>query len=288
MGTLYYNSMKARTVLPLIKPVPSMISSSLNYFTAEWIRDLELGYTLNTGITSSPGMKAFYGKLDYVLEKLETTPIELCMHMEGVGKLIEIVNKVFGTDLESKINPEWKNIISSMNLKPTEEGPLLVGFWTKIMDDVQVQYGIGKPQIESLLTKFKDYVREPESIKQKVCGKTPINLVKLDDVSSTTILIPSEIGLPILIEVNTPTVLYTQGHIDIECSGSIPKVEVSLTKKVITTGVSKESNINYPTKMLVSSETGKLKVVFKPTKKMESTEHVDIMSYVVQPFATIK
>merc|ERR1712168_1269599 len=305
-STLYYNSMKARIVLPLIKPVPSIISSSLNYFTAEWIRDLELGYTLNTGITSSPGMKAFYGKLDYVLERLETTPIELCMHMEGVGKLIEIVNKVFGTDLENKINPEWKNLISSMNLKPTEEGPLLVGFWTKIMDDVQVQYGVGKPQIESLLTTVRDYVREPESIKQKVCGKTPINLVKLDDVSSTTILIPSEIGLPILIEVNTPTVLYTQGHIDIECSGSIPKVEVSLTnkvasaytgsvgtlcpftKEVITTGVSKETNINYPTKMLVSTETGKLKVVYKPTKKMESTGLVDIMSFVVKPFATIK
>merc|ERR1712133_123684 len=173
-STLYYNSIKARVVLPLIKPVPSIISSSLNYFTAEWIRDLELGYTLNTGITSSPGMKAFYGKLDYVLEQLETTPIELCMHMEGVGKLIEIVNKVFGTDLENKINPEWKNIISSMNMRPTEEGPLLVGFWTKIMDDVQVQYGVGKPQIESLLTKVKDYVREPESIKQKVCGKPPI------------------------------------------------------------------------------------------------------------------
>merc|ERR1719244_415500 len=165
---------------------------------------------------------------------------------------------------------------------------------------------IGKPQIESLLTKFKDYVREPESIKQKACGKTPINLVKLDDVSSTNILIPSEIGLPILIEVHTPTVLYTQGHIDIECSGSIPKVEVSLTnkvssaytgyvgtlcpftKEVITTGVTKETNINYPTKMLVSSETGKLKVVYKPTKEMESTEHVDIMSYIVKPFATIK
>merc|ERR1711887_458992 len=291
-------------VLPLIKPVPSIISSSLNYFTAEWIRDLELGYSLNTGITSSPGMKAFYGKLDYVLEQLETTPIELCMHMEGVGKLIEIVNKVFGIDLENKMNPEWRNIISSMKLRPTEEGPLLMGVWTKIIDDVQVQYGVGKPQIESLLTKVKDYIREPESIKQKVCGKTPINLVKLDDVSSTTILIPSEIGLPVLIEVNTPTVLYTQGHIDIECSGSIPKVEVSLTnkiasaytgyvgtlcpftKEVITTGVSKETNINYPTRILVSSETGKLKVVFKPTIKptvatdltpLESHQHTKLI-----------
>merc|ERR1712002_444520 len=189
-----------------------------------------------------------------------------------------IVNKVFGTDLENKMNPEWRNIISSMKLRPTEEGPLLMGVWTKIIDDVQVQYGVGKPQIESLLTKVKDYIREPESIKQKVCGKTPINLVKLDDVSSTTILIPSEIGLPILTEVNTPTVLYTQGHIDIECSGSVPKVEVSLTnkisstytgyvgtlcpftKEVITTGVSKESHQH--TKLI------------KSQSKLKTMEHV--------------
>merc|ERR1719315_209807 len=94
-STLYHNSLKARIVLPLIKPVPSIISSSLNYFTAEWIRDLELGYSLNTGITSSPGMKAFYGKLDYVLEKLETTPIELCMHMKAFyGKLDYVLEQL--------------------------------------------------------------------------------------------------------------------------------------------------------------------------------------------------
>merc|ERR1711915_776533 len=113
-------------------------------------------------------------------------------------------------------------------------------------------------------------------------------------------------GLPILIEVRRPSILYTQGYISIECSGSVPQVEVSLTnklatshtgyvgtlcpftKEVITAGVSKELTVNYPTKMIASIEAGKLKVVSKPTKELKSAQEVDLISYVVKPFTTIK
>merc|ERR1711970_1588829 len=284
---LYYNSMKAKVVMPLVKPVPSVLSSTLNYFTAEWLKDLEVGYHMSTGYTTTGKMKHLYGKLEYFLEQLEFTPIELCLHMEGTGKLVEIINQVFGTEIE-RIHPEWRSIVSNLNIKPTEETPFIGGVWARLVDDIQLIHGVSTKDVEPVLRKIKEAVMEPQSIRHKVCGKLPINLVKVSNVAPTTVLIPSEMGLLILIEVSLPSVLSTKGYIDIECSKSLPSVELSLTnkvcntltgyvgtvcpftKEVIATGISKEWSVNYPTKMLASVEGGKLKVVYKPTQEAES------------------
>merc|ERR1712168_127568 len=69
--SLYHNSMKAKVVMPLVKPIPVVISSTLNTFTAEWLKDLEVGYHLNSGYTTTGVMKHVYGKLEYFLEQLE-------------------------------------------------------------------------------------------------------------------------------------------------------------------------------------------------------------------------
>merc|ERR1712198_72849 len=57
--------MKAKVVMPLVKPVPTVLSSTLNYFTAEWLKDLEVGYQVNTGYTTTGMMKHVYGKIEY-------------------------------------------------------------------------------------------------------------------------------------------------------------------------------------------------------------------------------
>jgi len=304
--SLYYNSLKAKVVLPLVKPVPTVISSTLNYFTAEWLKELEVGYHLNAGYSTTGVMKHVYGKLEYFLEQLEFTPIELCLHMEGAGKLVEIINQVFGTEIENRIHPEWRSMISSLNIRPTEETPFIGGIWTKLVDDIQFIHGVNTRDVEPVLRKIKEMVVDPQSVKRTVCGKTPVNLVKVNNVAPTTVLIPSEMGLPILIEVSMPSVLSTEGYINVECSKTLPSVELSLTnkvstalsgyvgtvcpftKEVIATGISKEWSVNYPTKMLASVESGKLKVVYKPTEEVKSVPEIDMLSYTIKPFATIK
>merc|ERR550519_2094421 len=288
--SLYYNSMKARVVLPLVKPVPTVISSTLNYFTAEWLKELEVGYDMNGGYSTTGVMKHVYGKLEYFLEQLEFTPIELCLHMEGAGKLVEIINQVFGTEIENRIHPEWRSMISSLNIKPTEETPFIGGVWTRLVDDIQLIHGVNTRDVEPVLRKIKEMIVDPQSVERTVCGKMPVNLVKVNNVVPTTVLIPSEMGLPILIEVSMPSVLSTEGYINVECSKSLPSVELSLTnkisnaltgyvgticpftKEVIATGISKEWSVNYPTKMLASVESGKLKVQIVPTYPVRALE----------------
>merc|ERR1712121_53511 len=277
--SLYHNSMKAKVVLPLVKPVPTVLSSTLNYFTAEWLKDLEVGYHVNAGYSTTGVMKHVYGKLEYFLEQMQFTPIELCLHMEGTGKLVEIIDRVFGTEIENRVHPEWRSMISNLNMRTTEEIPFVGGVWTKLVDDIQLIHGVNTRDIEPVLRKIKEVVLEPKTIKHTICGKFPINLVKVNNVAPTTVLVPSEMGLPVIIEVSMPSVLATEGHIDVECSKIIPTVEVSLTnkvstaltgyvgtvcpftKEVIATGINKEWSVNHPIKMVASVEEGKLKVV---------------------------
>merc|ERR1712198_528094 len=246
------------------------------------------------------------GKLEYFLEQLEFTPIEFCLHMEGTGKLVEIINRVFGTEIEKNIHPEWRSMISSLSIRPTEEIPFIGGLWTRIIDDIQLIHGVSARTVEPVLRKIKELVMDPQSVKQTICGKLPINLVKVNNVAPTTVLVPSEMGLPILIEVSMPSVISTEGYVTVECSKPLPSIELSLTnkistaltgyvgtvcpftKEVIATGINKEWSVNYPTKMLASVESGKLKVVSKLTEEIKSVPEVDMLSFSIKPFAIIK
>jgi len=197
-------------------------------------------------------------------------------------------------------------MISTINLKTSEETPFVGGVWTRLVDDVQFIGGVNAREIEPLLRKIKETVMTPETLKQKVCGKTPINMVKVSNVAPTTVLVPSEMGLPILIEASMPSVLSTHGYINIECSKSLPSLELSITnkissaltgyvgtvcpftKEVISTGITKEWSVNHPTRVVAGVESGKVKVVFTPTEQTKSSSEIDLLSYTVKPFTTIK
>merc|ERR1711962_152543 len=68
IGLLYELSNKARSVYPLSKPVPGIISSSLNAFTSEWLKELEVGYNMHGAYVFTGKKMDVYGKLEYFLE----------------------------------------------------------------------------------------------------------------------------------------------------------------------------------------------------------------------------
>merc|ERR1711962_268876 len=79
IGLLYELSNKARSVYPLSKPVPGIISSSLNAFTSEWLKELEVGYNMHGAYVFTGKKMDVYGKLEYFLEKLRLSPAEFAI-----------------------------------------------------------------------------------------------------------------------------------------------------------------------------------------------------------------
>ena len=308
---LYDLSQIAKVVLPLAKPVPITISSTLNFFTAEWLRDLQVGYHVHGAYTFGNGnLNEVYGRLEYFLENLNFVPVEFAINLQGTGKLIEKINQVFGTVSEDplkNIHPEWRDIISSLDIKNIESSPFGAGLWAKLFDDVQVVYGLNNKNIEPMLRSLKEVMDEPQNLMEKFCGKHPINIVKVNNWANTGISIPSDIGLPIYMEVQMPSVLALRGEVEIDCSGPLPSVSVELgikadtafngyvgtvcpfTMQIVAAGIHQQWSVNYPTMVSAKIEAGKLLVKFSQNKDVKpSTTAIDVMSYSVRPYATIK
>ena len=307
---LYSMANKARVVYHLAKPVPGVISSTLNYYVAEWLKELQVGYKAHGFYSTAGSIKNIYGKLEYFLEEIKFSPIEFCFTLRGTSQLLQKINKIFKSENDSpldKIHPEWRDIISTINLKPLEETPFNTRVWARLFDDVEFAYGMDSEKLETMLQSIKRQISEPQSLKQKICGRTPLNFVKVNNWAPSEHLIPSDMGFPILIEVHMPALLSVRGSVDIDCSGTIPSVSLEFSKKIsatlngyvgtvcpfteeiIAAGIGEHWSVNYPTKIALKMEMGKMKVVFTPTKDVtSSTQAIDLWAYSVRPFAVIK
>jgi len=307
--TLYDLCNMAQIVFHLAKPVPGFFSSTLNVFTAEWLKELEVGYQMHGTFDIQGKDKYMYGKLQYFLQKLTFTPIEFATATMGTETLVEKINEIFSGEIKSldKIHPEWRQTISSIDLKLKENDPFHAMAWIRMFDDVQVAANLDVSVIEPWLRTVKRTLSKPSDWKKMICGKTPINFVKVHNVAPTEILIASDMGLPMIVEYNMPVVMALKGEINVDCSLNIPKVsfEVSkkasgssvgsvgticpFTKNIVAVGINEEFSFNYPTNIAVEMEQGKLKVVFAANEQVgHNTENIDLWSYSIKPFAVSK
>merc|ERR1719289_312884 len=306
--SLSRNSQKAKMVMELAKPSPIRFSSTLNFYTTEWLKSLQVGYQVHFSTSHSERFQHTYGKIEYFLEQLRFSPIEMCVHMTGGEEIEGKVRNVFESQ-NNQPHPDMKDIISklSQQIKDKEENPLHTGIWARIFDDVQVMYGLESEHVDPVVESVKKVLRDPTSLKKNVCGKTPINLINVIDWAPTEIIIPFEMGFPVIIKLQMPAVVSAHGELNIECSSAIPSISFDITHKseasltgyvgticpitfdLIATGIEEQFTYNYPTKMIAEVKKGKLNVVFRKTDTLKSsTQEVDLWSYRITPYTTIK
>jgi Lipoprotein amino terminal region/Domain of unknown function (DUF1943) len=309
-GTLKTMSEQAKFVLPLAKPFPGFISSSLNFFTAQWLKRLQVGYQLHSSVTVS-SMQGIYARLEYFMEQLQFTPIEFCFMTEGASSLYDqVLQSITGEDSRSddKIHPKWREIISLINLKSTKEDDFNAAGWVRLFDDVQFTTGrLNQGSVDTMVKLVQKVVQENRGPKENYCGRTPLNFVKVNNWMPSEFLIPSEMGLPILIEVHMPAVLALRGEMNLECDSNVPRMTVDVsaktivnyfgyvgtvcpfTKEIVSVGIDENWAINIPSRTELKVEQGKIKVNMIQSEDVKSsTKNIDMVVYHVKPFAVIK
>merc|ERR1740131_486285 len=306
--SLFRNSQNAKLVMELAKPSPIRFSSTLNLYVAEWLKSLQVGYQSHFSTSHSERFQHTYGKIEYFLQQLRFSPIEMCVHMSGGEEMEGKVRNIFESQT-NRPHPDMQDVISklSQQIKEKAGNPLHTGIWARIFDDVQVMYGVESDHVDPVVESVKKVLRDPTSLKKDVCGKTPINLVNAIDLAPTEIIIPFEMGLPVIIKLQMPAVVSAHGELDIKCSSATPSISFDITHKseasltgyvgticpitfdLIATGIEEQFTYNYPTKMIAEVKKGKLNVVFRKTDTLKSsTQEVDLWSYKITPYTTIK
>merc|ERR1719153_1433708 len=79
---------KASAVLPLAKPYPGIISSTFNYFIADMLTNLGIGYQAHTASINTEQSHVFYHKLERFFVNAADVPLEFAVQVGGLRNVI--------------------------------------------------------------------------------------------------------------------------------------------------------------------------------------------------------
>jgi len=303
-------TIKAQTVLPLAKPIAGIISSTFNSFISGVLKNLDVGCQMVTSMVTGSASQFLYHKTEYFLKQVQTTPVEFAVEVGGVKALARDLMKYMSSDTASfldKINPEWKELVQNMEISPFADAPFETSVWAKFSDDIQFIFAANFKTLDFIKEKVLESVKGPGKMLEKICGKTPINFNKVFEALPYQAVVPSDLGLPIVIETQETYVASLKGEVDVVCAN--PSIALQIAKKaaftysgyagtvspftneLLVAGINEHRATNIPVKAIIEivPTTSTMKIVMKQIDEITPiTTSIDIHHYHMKPFTAKK
>jgi len=300
-------SMKARVVLPLAKPMPMILS--VNQIYSGYLQNLEIGAYMLNSLMYGTNSAEYYHKTEYFLKQAQSTPVELSVHMSGMKN---IVQKLFTsvTKLESSLHPELKEIVDNLEIALRENEKFNVGAWIRLSDDINFAIEMTQEDMSSLKRKVMSAIRDSGvSVMDKVCGRHQVNHQNIFEELPYQALVPSDLGLPIVVESQMTYFYSLQGEMNIDCSFNKPSAQVSVTSKasytyngyagtvcpftqeLLVAGINVHRAVNVPSKVHVEVEpkNGQFRIQLSQNDQIKSnSQAIDVLHYHVKPYTAKK
>merc|ERR1711910_17279 len=282
-------SLEAMTVFPLCKPMNIVLG--VNKINSGYLKELEIGsYMLNSIISGSQSTE-FYHKTEYFLKQAQTTPMEFAVHFAG---LKSVVRDLLSSVSPKSLHPQLKEVIEKLEVSSRKDAEFEIGAWLRVTDDINFAVELNKENMD---------------VMEKLCGKTPMNYQNVFEDLPYQSLVPSDLGLPIVVESQMTYIYGVKGYVNIECSFTKPSatLEVSnkmaytyngyagtvcpFTQELLAAGINIHRSYNMPMKTLIEFEpkTSQLKISMSKSEQVESSAmNVDIHHYRVTPYTVKK
>jgi len=297
--------LKARNVYPLCKPMRVVLG--VNKIYSGYLKELEIGsYMLNSIMSGSQGTE-FYHKTEYFLKQAQTTPLEFSVHFAG---LKTVVRDLLSSISPKSLHPQLKEVIEKLGVSSRKDAEFEVGAWMRLSDDINFAVEMNHENVKTIRNKVLLAIKDSGmNLMDKICGKTPVNHQNVFEDLPYQALVPSDLGLPIVVESQMTYLYSVKGYINIECSFTRPSVtmEVSnkmaytyngyagtvcpFTQEMLVAGINIHRANNMPVKTLVEVEpkTSQLKISMTKSEQVESSSrYVDIHHYQVTPYTAKK
>jgi len=300
-------SQQAKVVLPLAKPIPMILS--VNQFYSVYLQKLEIGAYMMNSLMYGTNSVEFFHKTEYFLKKAKTTPVELSVHMSGMKNIVkDLLTSI--TKSESSLHPQLKEIIENLEISLRENQKFNVGAWIRLSDDINLAFELNQEDMSSLKRKVMSAIKESGvSVMDKVCGRHPFNYQNVFEELPYQALVPSDLGLPIVVESQMTYFYSAQGEMNIECSFNKPSAHVSVatkasytyngyagtvcpfTQELLAAGINVHRAVNIPSKVQVEVEpkNGHFRVQLSQNEQIKSdSQAIDVLHYHVKPYTTKK
>merc|ERR1712227_48405 len=247
-----------------------------------------------------------YHKTDYYLKQAKTTPMEFAGHVSGLNTIFKNIMKDLGFQTS---NQELKEILKELEVSPRTSPAFEAGAWLRLSDDINFSVDFNQGHIDVLKEKVLEAIKDSGlNLMKKVCGRHQINSHNVFEELPYTAIVPSDIGLPIMVDSQITYLVSLQGELNLECSLTSPSAQLELSKKLsysyngyagtfcpftqemLAAGINihRQTNIPAVTKVELQPQTGKLSVSINPTSQVSQASNIDVFHYHVKSYTTKK
>merc|ERR1719282_1339143 len=300
--------LKAKTVFPMCKPMKVVLG--MNKIYTGYLKELQIGSYMLNSIMSGSQSTEFYHKTEYFLKQAQTTPLEFSFHFAG---LKSVVRDLLSSISPKSLHPQLKEIVEKLQISSRQDAQFEVGAWMRVSDDINFAVEMNHENVEHIKNKVLLAMKESgmnlKNAMDTVCGKTPVNHQNVFEDLPYQALVPSDLGLPIVVESQMTYLYSVKGFINVECNFNKPSVtlEVSnkmaytfngyagtvcpFTQEMLVAGINIHRANNMPVKTLVEVEpkTSQLKISMTKSEQVQSSsQYVDIHHYQVTPYTAKK
>merc|ERR1719187_2541754 len=210
-------SQQCQSVLKLAKPMSQIIS--VHQVHSGYLPELQIGATMVNSLIKGMSSTELYHKTEYYLKQAQTVPMEFAGHVSGLNTVYKSILKSLGK--HQGINQELKKILSQLEVSPRTDSQFEAGAWLRLSDDINFAVEFNEGHINVMKEKVLKAIKESGfSVMQKVCGKHSINHNNVFEELPYQALVPSDMGLPIIVESQMTYLVSLKGEVNLECSFS--------------------------------------------------------------------
>merc|ERR1712198_738311 len=312
-------SLKARSAYKIVRKTYGIIPTSANFYKTEFLRELNSGYRAQLAWVAAHEQimpRSGYVGITLFLQQHYYDLFQGGFMMAGTDSVIDTLSSVVSKaasgsvseDLKSEIrrslNTEFSKILEKLNVKPVESKVISINAFGQ-MGETGILFGSISEQASRLINeKIVQLIQNPSTL---LSGQTEmkVNFQKTIDLSPVQIMFPSDMGLPVQVELNAPVTVSLLGKASTKPLSMIPSVDISgkallttqfsahvgticpFTREFVVSGINQHSIINVPRAMEVKLDipSQKLSVMVRPVSQVAG--EVPVGHYHIQPYTTV-
>jgi hypothetical protein len=312
---------KVRLMYPLIKKTGGAFPTSGTIFVNDYLNRLFVGYERTTSwinLKGSPLPMDYFSKITYFLDEYKFTPLEYGYSVRGTAPLVtEVLKMITGkssaesggeseSEIVSKLSSEWRKVVEVLDIKKRgetgrSEGALMLRFF----ETSNIFKSFSEESIGMIRRKMQSSLKSG-LLGGSRSGSGEVSFQRMLNLAPSVLMIPSDMGLPITIEVHLPVTMSAKGRFESSLGSSLGSASLSVktmlavqyvgwvgtvcpfTSEYIVTGVDEHAVLNIPAEISVKIEREEQKASIKIKPIMSGSSPIDVLHYHVRPFTVFE
>merc|ERR1719220_1183860 len=245
-------------------------------------------------------------------EEYKYTSMETGLHQRDIlPYLYDTISGLTHTSSEetkSKLSHEWREAIEKLRIKVRENRTPEAYVYMKLLEDSTLFWSLSTRSVEHL----KNVLKNPSLLKSTLSGESTFNWQRVVDLSPYEQVVPSDLGMPIFMEMRRPTVASVRGRISsdiMRSSEGLSKVDTSFevlvdrrvtgrvgtiipfTGEYVYTGIDEKIYGGGPSldiNVRLDIPNGKLAASLKFPEQKFNRGQVEVITHKVRPYTVIQ